>query len=134
MALKKRPVYHTPGWYYDHCSAENGGSPNFRAMLKHDMAFIGADNDSHLCYQEKIETYEETWNRVFSKWRLEDPNGVLLPEMVKAMEREALKGYKPREGQRLQVEVAKKPEAGGTAQNEAREKLRRAMKRNPFFE
>lgn len=131
MAYEKRKLYHTPEWYYEHCSEEHGGSPMFRFMLKNDMAFIGADNDPEFCYQEKIGTYAERWECVFFKWRLHDPNGVVLSEMGKAMEREALKGYRR---ENPQVEVAEKPEAGGTAQNAARENLRRALRGHRSFE
>ena len=88
MAFKLRKVNHSPQWYYDHCWEEDGGSPAFRAMLRIDMAFIGADNDSHRTYQEKIGNYQEKWNVIFADWKSEDPNGVLLAEMEKAMWRE----------------------------------------------
>lgn len=128
MAFQKRKLYHTPEWYSAHCANEAGGSPMFRFMLKNDMAFIGADNDSHFRYQEKIDTYEETWKRIFSKWKLEDPEGVLLPEMTGAMEREALKGYPRKESEEPQVQVAKKPRAGGTARKVERKKLKRRIR------
>jgi len=95
MAFKIKRLNHTPQWYRAHCRAEDGGYPAFRAMLKKDMAFIGADNDSHLCYQEKIGPYEERWNLVLSNWKVEDPNGVLTSEMTGVMEREAMNNHKP---------------------------------------
>lgn len=97
----------------------------FRMMLKNDMAFIGADNDSNLCYQEKIGTYEETWNQIFSNWRAEDPNGIYMSEMADAIEREELKNHKR---DKSQVEVAVTPKAGGTVNDTAREKLKRRIK------
>ena len=125
MPYKKYTVYHTPQWYYEHCRAENGGSPRFRMMLKNDMAFIAADNDSNLCYQEKIKIYEERWNCIFSNWKSEDPSGVYSSAMIGAMEREGLKNYQP---ERNQVEVAEITEAGRTVNDEARENLKRRMK------
>jgi hypothetical protein len=95
MAFKIRVLNHTPQWYHDHCREEDGGSPAFRAMLKNDMAFLGADNDSTLTYQEKVDTYEETWNRIIGNSKSEDPNGVLTGEIAKVMEREALKDSRP---------------------------------------
>jgi len=94
-------------------------------MLKNDMAFIGADNDSHACYQEKIPIYEERWDCIFSNWKSEDPNGVYLHEMGDAMEREGLKNYKP---ERNQVEVAEMPKVEGTVKDAAREQLRQRMR------
>ncbi len=64
-------------------------------MLTKDMKFICADIDTQLTYQERIGGYEEKWNLIFSNWRLEDPNGVLIGEMSEVMEREGLKGYRP---------------------------------------
>jgi len=125
MSYEKRRVYHTPHWYREHCHAENGGSPMFRKMLKNDMAYIGADNDSNLCYEEKIGIYEETWNRIKSNWRTEDPNGIYTTEMAKAEEREFLKSYKK---ENPQVAVDETPKAGGAVKDAAREELRRRMK------
>jgi hypothetical protein len=97
----------------------------FRMMLKNDMAFIGADNDPKACYQEKIGIYEETWNRISSNWKAEDPNGVYAVEMGKAEERETLKNYKK---ENSQAAVAETPKAGGAVNDAAREKLKRRMK------
>ena len=92
MAFKIKPLNHSPQWYYDHCTEEDGGSAAFRAMLKNDMACIGADNDSKATYQEKIYTYEETWNAV-----LADRSDVTTELMGEVFEREGLAGYTPHE-------------------------------------
>jgi len=95
MAFKIKKLNHSPAWYREHCNGEDGGSAAFRAMLKKDMAFIGADNDSNLLYEEKIGPYEEKWNAILSDWKSEDPNGVLTKEMTAVLECESLKGFKP---------------------------------------
>jgi hypothetical protein len=92
MAFKIKTLNHSPQWYYDHCTEEDGGSAAFRAMLKNDMAYIGADNDSKATYQEKIYTYEETWNAV-----LADRSDVTTELMGEVLEREALAGFTPHE-------------------------------------
>ena len=105
MAFVKHPVYHTPDWYEEHCTEEDGGSPMFRFMLKNDMAFIGADNDPHANYQEKAHIYREKWDSIFANWRAEDPNGVQTGEMLGAREREALKDYRAKDNNGHQTEA-----------------------------
>ncbi len=56
MAFKIKKLNHSPQWFREHCRAENGGSAAFRAMLTNDMKHIDADIDSHLTYQERIQT------------------------------------------------------------------------------
>lgn len=81
-----RKLNHSPLWYYQHCLAENGGSPMFRAMLTNDMKFIGADIDSTRCYQERIPTYEAKWNeKLSSRW---ESDAVTQGEIKKVTERE----------------------------------------------
>ena len=101
MAFKLKKINHTPNWYREHCTEEDGGSPAFRAMLKIDMAYIGADNDSRLCYQEKVERYDERWNAIMQgAENLHEPGGgifrssVLKNDMMKLVEREAMDGFR----------------------------------------
>ena len=94
MAFKIKKLNHTPAWYREHCNGEDGGSAAFRAMLNNDMAYIGADNDSNLCYEEKIGPYEERWNAIFSNWKSEDPNGVRVDAMTTVMECETKAGFR----------------------------------------
>lgn len=101
MPFKLKKLNHSPQWYRENCRAENGGSAAFRAMLKHDMAFIGADNDSRFCYQEKIGPYEEKWNEIMKGEIVHEPggravrSGVLINELMKVVERECLAGFRP---------------------------------------
>ena len=172
MAYKKRKLYHTPEWYHAHCSEEDGGSAMFRMMLKNDMAFIGADNDSHACYQEKIDIFEEKWNEILKGEILHEPGGrvfrsdVLRNELYVVIERESKAGFRPsdqftvdpfktiddlmtdagidenvmREFLRWRSRrgaVAKREETQiqePASKTEAREKLRRVLRGNRFFE
>jgi hypothetical protein len=172
MSYEKHQVYHSPKWYYAHCRAENGGSPIFRMMLKNDMKFIDADIDTHLTYQERIESYEEKWNAIIKGEILHEPGGgvfrsdVLRNELMEVIERESMAGFRPSDqfkvdpfktidelmteaglNENVMREFLKwRSRRGALAKREeiqiqepaskieAREKLRRAMKRNPFFE
>ena len=70
-------------------------------MLKNDMAFIGADNDSHFCYQEKIGPYEAKWNAILNGEILPEAGGrvtrsdLLKNELMEVMERECAAGFRP---------------------------------------
>jgi hypothetical protein len=100
MAFKLKKLNHSPQWYREHCREEDGGSPAFRAMLKTDMAFIGADNDSKATYQEKIGNYEEKWNEIMKGEFVHEPGGravrsdLLKNELVKVIERECMAGFR----------------------------------------
>jgi len=101
MAFKMKKLNHSPQWYREHCRAEDGGSPGFRAMLKNDMAFIGADNDSSFCYQEKIGPYEEKWNAILKGEVVHERGGravrseVLKNDLMEVIERECVAGFRP---------------------------------------
>jgi hypothetical protein len=172
MAFKLKKLNHSPAWYREHCNGEDGGSAAFRAMLKTDMAFIGADNDSNLLYEEKIGPYEEKWNEIMSKGEILHESGgrafrsdAKKSEMLAVIERESLAGFRPsdqfkdepfktidelmteagldektmreflrwrsREGNTAEIEVVPVVEPAG--KKEAREKIRQAKNRNPFF-
>lgn len=94
-----RKLYHSPQWYYEHCYAENGGSPWFRKMLTNDMKFIGADIDNTHCYQERIPTYEAKWHEAMSSKFLSC--GVTQGEIVKVMEKEMFARPAKRKPKRL---------------------------------
>lgn len=95
MAFKVRTdeINHSPQWYEDHCSDEDGGSPSFRKLLKTDMQFIDADIEKGMKYEELIGNYRETWDAIM---RGAD-EGASPADLAKALEREALAGYRPNE-------------------------------------
>ena len=172
MAFKVKKLNHSPAWYREHCNGEDGGSAAFRAMLKKDMAFIGADNDPNLLYEEKIGPYEEKWNEIMSKGEILHEHGGRAfrsddkkSEMLAVIERELTAGFRPsdqfkdepfksindlmteagldektmreflrwrsREGNAAKIEVVPVVEPAG--KKEAREKIRQARNRSPFF-
>jgi len=61
----KDALNHSPQWYRAHCSAEDGGSPALRAMLKVDVRILDCD-DKKMCYEEKVGLYEDEWNDVLA--------------------------------------------------------------------
>lgn len=97
-------LFHSPRWYYEHCSAEDGGSPWFRKMLTNDMQFLDADIDKTHSYQERIPTYEAKWNEIqSSRW---EPDAVTQNEIKKVEEREAFaRPSKPRQKKQKKVDT-----------------------------
>lgn len=172
MAFKLKKLNHSPQWYRENCRAEDGGSPAFRAMLKHDMAFIGADNDSKRSYQEKIGPYEEKWDEIMKGEILHEPGGRVVRfdglknELLEVVERECMAGFRPSDQFKhepfksiddlmtdsgLDEKVMREflnwrsrrgpvprrepiPVQEPASKTEAREKLRRALRGNRFFE
>lgn len=100
MALKNA-LNHSPDWYFEHCTDENVKGA-VRTMLKHDMAYIGADDQKGMVGTEKIGVYKERWDAILkgadnhheSDGRL-FRSDVLLEAMHTVMERESLAGFKP---------------------------------------
>ncbi len=170
MAFKMKKLNHSPQWYREHCRAEDGGSPGFRAMLTNDMKFINADIDSRATYEERIGNYEEKWNEIMKGEIVHEPDGravqsdLLKDELVEVIERECKAGFRPSDQfavdpfktiDDLMTEagldenvmreflkwrsrrgaVVKRAEVQEDAnKTEAREKLRRVLKGNRFFE
>lgn len=101
MAFKfKKGLNHSPDWYEEHCRDENAPS-SVRAMLKRDMAYIGADNQQRVIDTERIGTYRERWNAIQGgAENLRNSNGtifrsdVLLKAIFEVIEREAMAGLK----------------------------------------
>jgi hypothetical protein len=66
MSFKVKDFNHPPQWYYEHNKGGDDASPAARKMLKIDMAFIDAEYDQKMCYEERVQVYEEAWNEVMS--------------------------------------------------------------------
>ena len=89
--VRTRSLNHSPQWYHDHCSAEDGGSPAFRAMLTADMKFVAADIDTTHTYAERVHTFEAKGDKTLrGKSGHADPVG-----LKEVLEREGALGYRP---------------------------------------
>jgi len=95
--VRKDSLNHSPIWYRDHCLAEDGGSPAFRAMLKADVKLLDC-MDKTLSYEELVEDYAEEWDGILSG----NDAGADPSELKEVLEREGELGYRP-------VELYSKP-------------------------
>ena len=101
MSFKVGKFNHSPDWYVEHCRDENA-SPSVRAMLKNDMAFIGADYQKGMVDTERIGAYRERWDAILKGADNHHESGgrifrsdVLSNAICKVIESEALAGFRP---------------------------------------
>ena len=62
MAYKGSEFNHTPQWYEERDKV----SPAALDMLKRDMAFIDAEYDKKMSFEERVGVYEEAWNAILN--------------------------------------------------------------------
>jgi hypothetical protein len=62
-------------------------------MLTNDMKFIQAEIDSGMCYEERIEDYEEMWNAILSG----NEKSAYAGDLQEVLEHEGQLGYRPQE-------------------------------------
>src|ERR1700733_10872730 len=102
MAFKfRRGINHSPDWYVEHCPDENA-AVSVQAMLKRDMAYIGADYQKGMVDTERIGVYRERWDAILKGADNHHESGghifrsdVLTDAIHAVIEREALAGFRP---------------------------------------